>query len=141
MIFFVIWRGLKSFLKKIQKKEDLIFVFFFGFFLLWTTLFLSYSPIPEYEYVENSIPTFVAIGGFPFIAFHYPSPPMGSDVVSQSMWPLFYLNEFFWLIIGTILTKLLPQKIKNYSQIRLFCIVMTLIISLSGLGYLVLRFD
>jgi len=144
LLFFFAWQGLKKHPRKNFKKEHLVFAIGSGFLLLWSSLFLSYAPLDDLgrtdqEIFEQNVP--VAIGGFPFIAFQYPQPPMGSDVVPQSMWPLFFLDEAFWLVIGFFMTTRLSQKIKGDRRARIIFILTSVLTTLAGLGYLMLKFD
>ena len=60
-----------------------------GIILQWISLFFSYRELPNaFEDINKPIAT----GGFPFKAFEYPVPPMGSDWPPVDMWPMFFAN-------------------------------------------------
>jgi len=102
-----------------------------GIIMMWISLFVSYQDLPD------SKP--VATGGFPITAFEYPPGALGSNVPPIDSWELFYLNLCFWIVIGTGLTILL-RKYLNKKRCCIFLIA-SIIISIYGLGYILLKFD
>lgn len=108
-----------------------------GMVLMWLSLMLSYQNIPENFDILNKP---IATGGFPLKAFEYPHAPMGNDVPPTEMWPLFYVNFLFWLVVSVPIIIALRKKILTTSFVRT-AIVLTAWVSAGGLGYLVLKFD
>ena len=103
---------------------------------MWISLVVSYQNLPD-AYDNLSKP--VATGGFPITVFEYPPGAMGSNVPPVESWGLFYLNLFFWIVIGTGVAILL-RKCLNKKRSYIF-LVASIIISIYGLGYLLLKFD
>ncbi len=109
-----------------------------GIMMMWISLFVSYRGLP-YNYIDFSNPAPSALGGFPITAFEYPPAALGSNVPPTDSWGLFYLNLFFWLVVGVAITILFRQKITKQLSFKLFCA--SILISLYGLGYLFAEFD
>lgn len=109
----------------------------------WISLFLSYQEsISQKMFYDPTEST--ATGGFPLQALHYPTSPLGGDYPPVDSWPLFLLNYVIWLIAATVLIKLLNHycKITFSSQaITTGSIIITVLSTLIGSGYLLLKFD
>ncbi len=108
--------------------------------LLWLSLWLSTRAVPQVWPENIQLP--IQTAGFPFRAFEYPHPPMGGDVPPAAMWPLFFLNYAFWFFVAYALASLFknvpePKMVK----IRAGFFFIGTILSIMGLGYLVMKFD
>lgn len=106
-----------------------------GVIMMWIALFVSCRDLPDIYNLSKP----VATGGFPITAFEYPPSVLGSNVPPANTWGLFYLNLFFWIIIGTGVAILLCRHL-NKKMLSLFFVV-SVVISIYGLGYLLLKFD
>lgn len=109
-----------------------------GIIMMWISLFISYRGLP-YNYINFSNPAPAALGGFPLTVFKYPPPALGSDVPPVESWGLFYLNLFFWVTVGIIISAGLRKHLSKQFPLKLFAA--SVIISLYGLGYLLVKFD
>lgn len=105
-----------------------------GAILTWLSLVISNKDLGN-----NSLSIPDATGGFPITAFEYPPAALGSDVPPTDSWELFYLNLFFWIIIGAAISIALRKYFSRQVSFKLFAA--SLIVSLFGLGYLMLKFD
>jgi hypothetical protein len=120
----------------------------------WISVFFSYtlvsslrisSPFPH-DYYETDI---FAKGGFPFVVFYYPIPPLGSDLASIPLasawwWKVFLLDVAFWLLAVTVLVISIPERIFQYFRwLHISAVVTTAAVlsCISGLIYLLRRFD
>ena len=106
-----------------------------GIIMMWIALFISCRDLPDIYDLSKP----VATGGFPITAFEYPPSALGSNVPPANTWELFYLNLFFWIVIGIGVAILLRRHL-NKKRLSLF-FVASVIISIYGLGYLLLKFD
>ena len=106
-----------------------------GIIMMWIALFISCRDLPDIYDLSKP----VATGGFPITAFEYPPGALGSNVPPGNTWKLFYLNLFFWIVIGAGVAILLRRHL-NKKRLFLF-FVASVIISIYGLGYLLLKFD
>lgn len=109
-----------------------------GVILMWLSLVVSNKNLP-YNYIDFSNPAPAAIGGFPITAFEYPLGALGSNVPPTDSWGLFYLNLGFWIILGAAVSIILRKYFSRQVSFKLFA--SSAIISLCGLGYLMLKFD
>lgn len=108
-----------------------------GVVLQWLTLFFSYKELPNaYEDIYEPIAT----GGFPYVVFEYPVPPMGSDWPPADVWPMFFMNFAIWLLVGLVLGAIFGKKIQER---KLLHKVLTLagMITIFGYYYIVFKFD
>ena len=108
-----------------------------GVIMMWISLVVSYQNLPDIHSLSLSKP--MATGGFPITAFEYPSGALGNDVPPADSWGLFYLNLCFWIVVGTSIAILLRKHL-NKKRSYIF-IVATIIISIYGIGYILLKFD
>lgn len=106
-----------------------------GVVLHWLSLFLSYRELPD-----EGIYKPIATGGFPFKAFEYPFPPMGSDWPPADMWPMFFLNLVIWMAVSVLVVFVLGKKLKNQKLYKAISILATLL-SVFGIFYIMLKFD
>lgn len=109
-----------------------------GIVMMWISLFISNHELP-YNYINFSNPAPAALGGFPITVFEYPPAALGSNVPPVDSWGLFYLNFIFWIIIGAAMSIALRKHFSRQVSFKLFAA--SIIISLYGLGYLMLKFD
>lgn len=114
-----------------------LWIFGLGNIGLWLSLFLSYQGLPATDDINDVF----AVGGFPFKAFDYPSPPMGNDVPPTSMWPAFVADYFVWIASAAIGVSFLPSKVIDHLPKRTICVVLGVLLMLIGFGYLILKFD
>lgn len=107
-----------------------------GVVMMWVALFASCQELPgPYNNLSNP----VAMGGFPIMAFEYPPGALGNNNPPVDTWGLFYLNLCFWIAIGSGIAILLRKHL-NKKRVYIFFII-NIIVSIYGLGYLLLRFD
>ena len=106
-----------------------------GVIMMWISLLISYQDLPDIYDLSKP----VAMGGFPITAFEYPPGALGNDIPPVDSWGPFYLNLFFWIIIGTSIAILLRKHL-NKKRSYIF-LAASVIISIYGLGYLSLKFD
>ena len=106
-----------------------------GIIMMWISLFISYQRLPD----ANSLSKPIATGGFPITIFEYPPGALGNDSPPIDSWGLFYLNLGFWIIIGTGIAILLRKHLNK--RISYICLIVSIIISIYGLGYLFIKFD
>lgn len=118
-------------------KNKILSALSIGVILQWLSIFLSYRELPN-AYVDINKP--IATGGFPFKAFEYPVPPMGSDWPPVEMWPMFFLNLAIWLAVGLIVAFLLSNKITNQKVFKTIGIL-AILLSVLGIFYIMLMFD
>lgn len=106
----------------------------FGIILMWLLLALSNKDL-----MNDSLSRPDAIGGFPILAFEYPPAALGGNEPPIGSWGLFYFNLFFWIAVGAGIAIIF----RNYltKQISIGFLVASVIISLYGLGYLLVKFD
>lgn len=109
-----------------------------GSILLWVTLLFSERLITSPFSGGITNPT--ATAGFPWRALVYPAPPMGNDQVPFEMWPGFFANYIFWVVIALLAYHFIPVRFKNRDHQQL---VISIGLALSGLGclWLGLKFD
>jgi len=118
-------------------KKKIISALGIGVILQWISLILSYRELPN---AYKNINTPIATGGFPFKAFEYPTPPMGSDWPPTEMWPMFFLNLAIWIVVGLLVSFVLSKKITNQKVFKTICIS-AILLSLFGIFYIMLKFD
>ncbi|NCO04786.1 MAG: hypothetical protein GW939_01405 [Candidatus Magasanikbacteria bacterium] len=105
--------------------------------LQWLTLFCSYRELPNaFEDINKPIAT----GGFPFKAFEYPVPPMGSDWPPSDMWPMFFANLAIWLVVGILIALIFGKKLENNKVFKTIGIS-AILLSVIGIFYIMLKFD
>lgn len=109
-----------------------------GVIMMWASLFVSYRGLP-YNYIDFSNPAPAALGGFPLTAFEYPPAALGGNIPPVDSWGLFYLNLGFWIVVGAAVSIILRKHFNRRVSFKLFAA--STIISLCGLGYLMLEFD
>lgn len=107
-----------------------------GVLLLWASLFSSYRQLPLTSDINKSIAT----GGFPFKAFDYPLPPMGSDWPPSGSWYPFFLNLLIWVGVGFLFSVLLQKGIDNKKLVIILPVLAT-ITTIFGLLYIMWMFD
>ena len=123
---------------KIQKdiRNITIVALSLGVIIMWITLFSSSQELPgSYNNLRNP----VAIGGFPIVAFEYPPGALGNNIPPTDSWGSFYLNLCFWIVIGSGIAILLRKRL-NKKRAHIFFIT-NIVVSIYGLGYLLLKFD
>ena len=103
--------------------------------MMWISLFISYQRLPD----ANNLNKPIATGGFPITAFEYPPSVLGNNIPPIDSWGLFYLNLSFWIVIGICIAMLLRKHLKK--RISYIFLVASIIISIYGLGYLLIKFD
>lgn len=108
-----------------------------GLILQWLSLFFSYRELPN-AYEDISRP--IATGGFPFKAFEYPVPPMGSDWPPAEMWPMFFLNLAIWLMVGLFIALAVGKRLENQKVFKTIGIL-AILLSVFGIFYIMLKFD
>ena len=106
-----------------------------GVIMMWISLVVSYQNLPDIHNLSKPIAT----GGFPITAFEYPPGALGNNFPPVDSWGLFYLNLCFWIVVGASITILLRKHL-NKKRSYIF-IAATIIISIYGLGYILLKFD
>ena len=107
-----------------------------GAIMMWIALFSSSQELSgPYDNLRNP----VAMGGFPIVAFEYPPGALGNNNPPVDTWGLFYLNLCFWIVIGSGIAILLRKHL-NKKRVYIFFII-NIIVSIYGLGYLLLKFD
>lgn len=82
----------------------------------------------------------MSVAGFPFKSLYYPNPPLGGDYVPFSMWPKFYMNYGFWLLVVLCAYPFLPPRFKNKKAQKLL-IIIAFVVSLLMFLYLLFKFD
>lgn len=110
-----------------------------GVIMMWISLFVSNQELPNINYIDFANPAPVALGGFPIAAFEYPPGALGGDVPPFDTWGLFYLNLIFWIVIGAGIVVVFRKYLNKQMSLKLF--IVSVIISLYGLGYLSVKFD
>lgn len=105
-----------------------------GVILMWLSLVVSNQDLGN-----NSLNLPDATGGFPITAFEYPPGALGSNIPPVDSWGLFYLNLGFWIIVGAGIVIKFYKYFSRQVSFKLFATSM--ITSLFGLGYLMLKFD
>ena len=106
-----------------------------GVIMMWISLFISYQELSDAYNLSKP----VATGGFPVAAFEYPPGALGNNIPPIDSWGLFYLNLGFWIIIGTGIAMLLRKHLNK--QASYIFLVASIIISIYGLGYILIKFD
>ncbi len=106
-----------------------------GIIMIWISLFTSYQRLPD----ANSLSKPIATGGFPITVFEYPPGALGNNNPPIDSWGLFYLNLVFWIIVGTGIAILLRKHLNK--RISYIFLTMSIIISIYGLGYILIKFD
>lgn len=109
-----------------------------GVIMMWLSLAASNQDL-SYNYIDFSNPVPAALGGFPITAFEYPPAALGNDIPPVDSWGLFYLNLGFWIIFGAAMSIISRKYFSRGVSFKLFAA--SLIVSLFGLGYLMLKFD
>jgi hypothetical protein len=134
-IYLLLWR--------LIGKERAYVSVWIGTILMWASIFITYARSftaghPLSESVD-------AISGFPLMAFYYPIPPMGSDIPPWQMWPAFFVNYIFWILIGVLVSRFVASHIfKKTKYGRLLMFVLPLIgfgFMLAGFFHVILKFD
>ena len=123
---------------KIQKdiRNIAIAALSLGVIMMWIALFSSSQELPgPYNNLRNP----VAMGGFPVVAFEYPPGALGNNIPPTDSWGSFYLNLCFWIVIGSGIAILLRKHL-NKKRAYIFFIT-NIVVSIYGLGYLLLKFD
>ena len=108
-----------------------------GIIMTWISLVVSYQNFPDIHSLSLSKP--IATGGFPITAFEYPSGALGNNVPPVDSWGLFYLNLFFWIVVGTSVATIFRRHLNKKMSYIFF--IASFIISIYGLGYILLKFD
>ena len=106
-----------------------------GVIMMWTSLVVSHQDLPDIYNLSKP----VATGGFPIIAFEYPPGALGNNVPPVDSWGLFYLNLCFWIVVGASVAMLLRKYLNK--KIFYISLIASIIISIYGLGYILLKFD
>ncbi|MBI5467350.1 MAG: hypothetical protein HY975_04035 [Candidatus Kerfeldbacteria bacterium] len=121
-------------------------VIFLGLTLTWVAIFKSTDsfPVPQGDiqaYFENRGPLPVAgIGGWPFPTFHYPPSPLGGDIPPvTSVYP-FIMNWIFWSLVVAAVLWFVPKRLITGAVLRVVN-GLTILTSLGGLMFLLLKFD
>lgn len=123
----------------IKRIQRVLAILALGLVGLWISLLASTSPVPA-PAEAPAIHT-VALGGFPFPAFHYPTPPGGNDVPPAAQWPLFYANEAIWLLFASLVWIHLPARIREHRGLRTTLFLLAVYLTFTGFGFLMLKFD
>ncbi len=106
-----------------------------GVVMMWIALFISHQDLPDIYGLSKP----VATGGFPITAFEYPPGALGNNNPPVDSWGLFYLNLYFWIVIGASISVLLRKHL-NKKKSYIF-LAASIVMSIYGLGYLLLKFD
>lgn len=102
----------------------------------WVVLVFSERGLQQQDIWHDPM----SVAGFPFKSLYYPNPPLGGDYVPFSMWPKFYMNYGFWLLVVLFAYPFLPSRFKTQRMQKLF-VILASVITLLGCGYLLLKFD
>lgn len=117
-----------------------------GLTLTWVAIFKSTHsfPVPQAElqaYAEDRGPLPVAgIGGWPFPTFHYPPSPLGGDLPPVSSVYPFIMNWIFWSLLVAAGLWFTPKRFITAAVLRVIS-GLTILTSLGGLMFLLLKFD
>ena len=119
--------------------QQVVMVIGLGSIFLWVSLFLSYRKIkPSSQDMYDPI----AQGGFPFTAFHYPTPPLGDDTIPSASWPPFLLDFLFWTIVSFVIVKwIMPNFWIKRKIDTLFFLTGAGLFTFIGFIYLLLMYD
>ena len=79
-------------------------------------------------------------GNLPFPAFTYPLGATGSDIPPTDQWLGFFLNLFFWMIVGLGISFKLPPKTGPVFRMRIW-IAISIYLILYISGFVALMFD
>lgn len=79
-------------------------------------------------------------GNLPFPAFTYPPGATGSDIPPTDQWLGFFLNLFFWMIVGLGISFKLPPKTGPAFRMRIW-IAISIYLILYISGFVALMFD
>lgn len=122
------------------------FTILLGLILTWVAVFKSttniavaQSEIEAYFAHRGPLPV-AGLGGWPFPAFHYPPSPLGGDVPPISSVYPFILNWIFWSLIAAVIVWFLPKRWLT-NEVNQVVIGLTILTSLGGLLFLLLKFD
>lgn len=102
----------------------------------WVVLIFSERSLPQQDIWLDPM----SVAGFPFKSLYFPSPPLGGDYVPLSMWPKFYVNYGFWLLIIIFIYLLFPVRFKT-KKIQKRLLIVASVLTLLGCLYLLLKFD
>jgi hypothetical protein len=105
--------------------------------LQWSSILFSIHNLPD----TNNINTPIATVGFPFKIFDLPHPPLGGDQPPFETWGKFYLSYGIWFAMSVLLFAALPARLKCRPHIRLFVTTLGCMMSLYGLGWILIKFD
>lgn len=109
-----------------------------GIVALWCSVFLSYRrAIPPSEDLHGTF----AAGGFPFVAFAYPVPPMGSDLPPIGSLAPFLANLVFWTLAAAVLSFAVRRELLRARPFRRLAAALAVSTSVIGAFYLLLQFD
>lgn len=110
-----------------------------GVILQWLSIFGSYRLLPHfYDDIIDLEP--IATSGFPFKTFEYPFPPMGNNWPPSDVWPAFFMNLIFWIIVGIIITLQFGNKLES-KKVLIKIVVVAIFLSMIGIIHLRLKFD
>jgi hypothetical protein len=115
-------------------KNKIILIISLGVIFNWLSLFFSYRRLQNIDINQP-----FATGGFPLNIFEYPFPPMGHDWPPAGAWPIFFLNLFFWIVVGFLISFLFGKKMENRKMTTL--VISAVVLSLLGIFYIMLKFD
>ncbi len=97
--------------------------------------------ISKHETTYSQIFRSVEISGFPFTSFYFPQSRVGGDIPPR-MWLPFFLNQFLWTVASYYLIQYLDRTSRiKYKHVYSVLIIISIIITLAGLGYTTLKFD
>ncbi len=113
-----------------------------GVLFFWVSLFLSYRDIPfefDSDECECAHQNIVAIGGFPLQTFEYGLVGNGWPTPEGWFFPVLG-NLIFWIAIGFAISSLLGERNDN-RRLKYFLIVSSIVLSVSGVLYVLFLFD
>lgn len=131
------WSVMKKFREGLSSWLSALWIMAQTAILQWGSILFSVHTLPD----TNNVSAPIATVGFPFKIFDLPHPPLGGDEPPLETWGKFYISYGIWFIISVLVFALLPHKIKNHPRARLFVSVLGGMISLYGLGWLLIKFD
>jgi hypothetical protein len=134
-VYFLLWR--------LIGKERAYVSVWIGTILMWSSIFLTYTL--THTGTPLTLNNIIAVSGFPLTALYYPVPPMGSDIPPWQMWPAFFADYIFWIIIGVLVSKFVAGLIfkkTKYGRPLIFALPMIGFgFMLAGFLHIILKFD
>lgn len=134
-VYLVLWR--------LIGKERAYVSVWTGTILMWASVFITSAR--SYAAGHPLSASVDAVSGFPLTALRYPIGMMGSDMPPWQMWPAFFADYIFWIVVAVLVSKFVAGLIfkkTKFGRPLMFALPMVGFgFMIAGFLHIVLKFD